>query len=450
MSHVFHQFGDNIFLSEDTSGIIKYIENVIDAPSGLFQLTDLPLESLHLPFDWGNIKAYAQKKLLPQKIEWAAWKWFQPPSDKEDDWQRKLLNIRKSAQLEHLQLWEFRDGIARQKDLWLKRHPVLKNWLRRRIAQLDWLCDGMDYSHLGEFVKMAGRATTSLQRDSMTLLALAIRFLDDLDGFKLECDRLASTALEMAGHCLGFLFANEEFKTCANLMVPFQNNSDNVPFYLPPNSIHGMTDTALRLWKHFNPASESLVVVAESEDAKDLGFWVPLCVSDEANYLPGAPEAFAQNRSNTVYRDDPPLLTSRGFTKHQQNCWYGFLENSFKERLFISIPLQIKLDGGRTSTIAVFNVNAIPSTENQNGWSRAYHKEWLDIAQSCLAPMIHIAFEAIEIRRHFEENEADIIPLAVKSEKYKRLKEASMFANILQPFFENDQEEGTIVVRERL
>ena len=75
------------------------------------------------------------------------------------------------------------------------------------------------------------------------------------------------------------------------------------------------------------------------------------------------------------------------------------MQNDFTEHMFVSIPLLVPDASAPTRTTlvaAIANVNA--DIDVEDGWRRAYHKEWLDVLIQRAAPFIEIAFYAAMLK----------------------------------------------------
>jgi hypothetical protein len=140
-----------------------------------------------------------------------------------------------------------------------------------------------------------------------------------------------------------------------------------------------------------------LLVVGETKGAGHQGFWVPIASSRDGDELPGAPYAYRRMAPNAVFKDDLPPFA--GFPPEIARKWREYMGEYFAERLFVSIPLLIP-DSARSGTgslvAAVLNVNASPAVTD--AWYRAYHEEWLGLAQGRVAQFTETAWYACLVK----------------------------------------------------
>jgi hypothetical protein len=147
---------------------------------------------------------------------------------------------------------------------------------------------------------------------------------------------------------------------------------------------------------------------------ENLGFWLPLILSRTPRITtPGATQAYYTNKASAVFAEDPPPLgVDLAGASHSQ--WVEYLNDNLWHPLFISIPIsagsqeqeeatnrrqqQIRSKQPHESSqqlLAVLNVNIHP--DDADNFYRAYHPEWLALAQQAASPFALEAFKAFQL-----------------------------------------------------
>lgn len=348
-------------------------------------------ESVDISMDLGPVKIGKLKDIFrnltnESRYQYAAWKWLQPnpPTLGLKD----LSGLKKFAGLDHLDLAAFLPSLGAYCTEMRRQYPALKYWIQRRHSLIEYLLQPP--LHVPEELR-----ETEINLRHILIQVLSVfyqeRFTEAVDLAK----SLSALAMEAAARAAFSVFAIDVKSRCplsANLMVPTTLADANGPGYVPTSTAAKNAARAAELWRE-TTAHRCLVIVAETAEAQHIGFWTPLVYGDKGNSLPGAPEAFQQMEGSAVFKEDLPPFA--GFPAKVQAKWSAYMLNHFAEKMFVSLPLKVPTPTGGTIVPAVLNVNAQPPDED--GWKRAYHKQWLSIARDRVAPFTEVAYHAFRV-----------------------------------------------------
>jgi len=208
-------------------------------------------------------------------------------------------------------------------------------------------------------------------------------------GFALA-EQISRNALRAAAFAACSVFGGE-CHVSANLMVPGRIDRP-LPTCSPGSSAEMVRKRADDLWAGLY-CDRRLLIVGETKGAGHVGFWVPAAKGSSGEELPGAPYAYLRMAGQAVFRDDLPPL--EGLPDTVRRKWHEYMTRHFSERLFVSLPMLVPdsaMPGTGSIVVAVLNLNASPQKEE--AWYRAYHPEWLRIAQGRVAEFAEIAYYA--------------------------------------------------------
>jgi hypothetical protein len=295
-------------------------------------------------------------------------------------------------------------------------HPPLSRWIRRQIALLD-----IFIAPPPEMTSDTVRAAIGLRQGLFQ--ATAVLPVSPTAALNLA-EQIIHDALRAAALATCSVFGGE-CQVSANLMIPIKADGHLGPY--PSHSSAAASHARVEgLWRSMK-VDRRLLVVGETKGAGHQGFWVPIASSSDGDELPGAPYAYRRMSPNAVFKDDlPPFV---GFSEEIGEKWRQYMKEHFSERLFISIPLLVP-DSARSGTgsmvAAVLNVNASPGMGD--AWYRAYHEEWLNLAQGRVAQFAEIALYAFLIKANAERalGEGGSIQIDTGSTLWDRLAIADM------------------------
>jgi hypothetical protein len=345
----------------------------------------LEIGPVKIPFPAGAFRYFARSILQSE----AARRWLQPDSP--------CLGI---AELERLQmevglgdvdLAEFAREIKYECRQLSRDHPELNLWIRRRSALLDYILEPPQQPS-SESV----RAVMGLHQGLMQAVSY-VYSMENMEAVAGMADDLSATALNAAAQEVCLILGKGPCYVNANLMVPLKLTDSSGPGFTPAGAGVAVERSA-RLWAGRASAAKCLMVVAETENAGHLGFWVPLARgADGVANLPGAPAAYFGLVGDAVFKDDPPDLV--GFPNDLNRDWQEYILHHLHEDLFVSLPFLVPgapPPSAATTVAAVLNVNVRPS--DAENWRRGYHKEWLEIASGRAAPFVEVAFHAFLVK----------------------------------------------------
>ena len=346
------------------------------------QDVNLEIGPVKIPFPAGIFRYFARSSLRAE----GAGRWLRPNSP--------CLGVEELGQLQSelgltdIELRDFAKEI-RYECLQLTRdHPELALWVRRRCTLLDLVLEPPAQPSSDSVRAQIGLHQTLMQAVSY------VYSVSDTAAIVGMVDELSATALNAAAQEVCLILGKGAAYVNANLMVPLRPSSTVLNFN--PGS-RDAVERAERLWQTRVTAEKCLMVVAETESAGHLGFWVPLARGPSGFDLPGAPAAYFRLAGNAVFKDDLPDLV--GFSTALNQDWHDYVRNYLHEDLFVSLPFLVPAappPSAATVVASVLNVNVRPN--NADSWRRAYHKEWMEIATARAAPFIEVAMQAFMVK----------------------------------------------------
>jgi hypothetical protein len=369
-----------------------YFDRNVEVPHN-FWLPNMDATVEKLSVGWGGVTLNLGKLqelfvrwTSTSRYQYAACKWLRPnePCLTIDD----LVGLQRLVGLGHVDRNGFVSELVGSCREISRNHKRLGKWIRKRLALLEYITAAPAFQE-------GFRAGKLLLRHRLVQTLNYVWQGHEPDKARHLADELASEALKLAGVAAVAVFGKSKAgcRFSANLMLPVTCEAQEGPAYVPTKIAESNYRTAAGLWEACPRANKYLLVVAETERAEHEGFWVPVVKGEDGRYLPGAPEAFAERIGSAVFQDDlPPLV---GFPKKVVAAWQSYIRNRVQERLFVSIPFLVPI-GNDWPAIAVLNVNADPPDED--GWWRAYHREWLTLAKDWVAPFVEIARWAVLIK----------------------------------------------------
>lgn len=216
------------------------------------------------------------------------------------------------------------DGFAREMKsecIQISRaHPELSLWIRRRLSLLDFVVEPPK-----QMSTESVRVQTGLHLRLLQVVSYAYG-LDDPAAIAAMADELSATALDAAAQEVCSILGNGPAAVNANLMVPL--DASRIVFNFNPGSSDAV-ERASRLWQTRVVARRCLMVVAETERAGHLGFWVPLARGAGGSDLPGAPTAFFRLSGDAVFKDDLPDLIA--FPQDLGRYWQEYIHTYLHE-----------------------------------------------------------------------------------------------------------------------
>lgn len=356
----------------------------------------LPAESLKrlgdafpLSFSWGDfsvgIPQITQAISPNHRYYVAAYRWLQPnePLMTSSD----LNRCRSEFGLDSLPLATFAEEVAARCSLIQQTHPVLKNWIEKRVALLAFHFDRpvFDYAE-------GHRVAKKLRELSDAAMALYFQ------GHYVEAATVASDgvsdSLLAAGSTVNAVLSKHNCTLQASIMMPYSGDPNSIPLLEPLELVSHNRQKASQIWSHLQVPATNLVIVGETKPPQHIGFWVPVISADQTKSLPGAPWAFQRMEGSAVFRDDPPPLT--GFDTKLEGEWLRYIRNDLVEPVFLSLPYFHTDDRtGIDKVVAVLNIDAIPASVD---WKRSFHREWTDKAVQAAAPFVEVAIKCAKIR----------------------------------------------------
>ena len=340
------------------------------------------------PIRVGKVRGLFRELTNGSRLKFAAYTWLrpEPPTFGPKD----IATVRAASGLDHFENRVFSNRLGEAFNDLIRSHPKLELWIRRRMALLD-------------YERPQEEAFQELKDHALSMrFALAQAFAaapQNPRDANLIAREVCANALTAAAEAARLVLGRGACRFSANLMVPAALHNSLVPCLEPTAAVLKNAQKAADLWKELpgSTTDKCLVVLAETADANQVGFWVPLSRGDHRNYLPGAPTAYFGLRGSAVFSDDLPTL--EGFSRTLLDRWKLYMTQDFQDHMFVSLPLVIHRpeDGGR-KCIAVLNINASPQAQTEDGWRRAYHEEWLSLAPDRVAPFIEIALYAVNVQ----------------------------------------------------
>jgi hypothetical protein len=344
----------------------------------------------HGPISIGPLTKVIRLATTEQRYRTAAWHWLRPeePSCRIEE----LPYVQRAAGLDHVSRAAFVPRLQERCLEEMRRHPRLKRWIQRRMALLDFVvAPPVD---VPEEVRDMGPLLRALLLQATALLGQG-----DRAGAGALAAKISVKALSAAAAAVKRILGTGDCHLSANIMIPTVLDSLDGPRCVSGRIAQMKSARAAQLWQGFASLGERcLLIVAETEDADHMGFWIPIRQGQQLAPLPGAPEAFDTLEGSAVFKDDLPDL-SAAFSPTINSRWHAFMTEHFKQRMFVSLPLRLPAENAPTVG-AVLNVNAAPTAED--GWRRAYHPVWLRAARDRAGPFIEAAYFATLIRREAE------------------------------------------------
>ncbi|MFZ0680768.1 hypothetical protein [Candidatus Binatus sp.] len=347
---------------------------------------DLKLEigPLKIPFPARAFRIVGRSILLSE----AARRWLRPnfPCLSVAD----LGRLQREAALDDVDLAAFASEIKYECLQLSRDHPELMFWIRKRTALLDYILEPPKQPSSESL-----RGVIGLHQGLMQAVSY-VYSMDNMEAVAGMADDLSATALNAAAQEVCSILGKGPCYVNANLMVPLKMTNGSEPVFSPAGTTAAV-ERSNKLWAGRTSAARCLMVVAETEDAGHLGFWVPLARTADGGDLPGAPTAYFRLSGDAVFKDDLPDLI--GFADDLNRDWQDYIVKHLHEDLFVSLPFLVPgapPPSSATTVAAVLNVNVRPS--DAESWRRGYHKEWKDIATGRAAPFIEVAFHAFLVK----------------------------------------------------
>lgn len=336
--------------------------------------------------EWTIPKTTIFKSFTEHAYKVAARGWLRPhqPAMQLDD----LRALQSQLGQQNLSSNEFRAELRRQCLEFERSHAPLRLWIENRLALLEFLDRSVE-----EIPEELSVVSISFQQAFLRATGLLAH--GDYDGAIQIAKEISAGALEAAAEATRQVLGKGGCGFSANLMVPMR--IDRALLAVDPDHPAALRnhELARTLWSRLNP-ERCLIVAAETRGADHIGFWVPLIRGEGSRDLPGASRAFYNYIGSAVFKDDIPTLW--GFPDELSAPWRNYIRNDFREHMFVSLPLVVPKGSAGTGSlvVAVLNVNADPPVED--GWRRAYHREWLELARKRATPFVLVAFQACLLR----------------------------------------------------
>ncbi len=342
----------------------------VDVDLGNFKAR-LPLQALR-PFTISPLLTIAAKRFI------------RPPGHYPT--REELARLHAAVGLTNLKESEFAEKL-RDRCVELQHlHEPLSRWIRRQLALIDFMLTPPP--EMSPDSRRAAIALRNLIARTMALLPVSPSAAFNL------AEQISRDALRAAALATCSVFGGE-CHVSANLMVPVRNDRP-LPTLTPGSAAELVRQRADALWAGLS-SDRRLLIVAETRGAGHIGFWAPAAKGTNGRELPGAPYAYLRMGGQAVFKDDLPRLD--GFPGGIGTKWHQYMQQHFNESLFVSLPILFPdsaLAGTGSVVAAVLNVNASPQREET--WFRAYHEEWLRIAQARVAEFAEAAYYAFQIQ----------------------------------------------------
>ncbi|MBT3043405.1 MAG: hypothetical protein KME67_11135 [Candidatus Thiodiazotropha sp. (ex Codakia orbicularis)] len=330
------------------------------------------------------------------RFSYAAWHFLDP---NRDETKSLIINVYKSAGLNHLDTAAFRHGLTDSCNRVKRKHPRLSKWVDRRLTLLD-LLDNVPTSLSKEF-----KGNLTLLENSVIELLSTINNISN-NSIQKQADNIISSSLQVTTVITEkILSANSN--GCwfsANLMIPSKKKVSHK--YRSENATNNM-QIADDLWSNLNTNSDKiLIIVATTTDSNYEGFWVP--DFGQERDIPHSPygcnEAFLYSTPSPIFMNDLREWNHDTVSSDINNTWRKSLDILLKDNAFISIPIRVTdVRTKKLFTIAILNINIkLPSNVSLY---RAYHQKWLETVQSNVNDFALKALYAYMIKRKVFSNE---------------------------------------------
>lgn len=338
-------------------------------------------------------KSRAAHQESAERLVFAAWRWLRPESTLE-----RLEKIQEDAGLVEMEPGLFVRKLCETCADIEEDHPRLRPWVLRRCALLEYRI-----STLAELTADLSTTGTSLNYSLFTGL---MDYCDSASPLSREqalnaVGRVSAETLTQAMVAVGQIVCRTlstqpgdcEFQ--ANLMLPVGPEFLDSALFSSARPQKNMADAGA-LWGEREKYNRCLAVVAETDDVPEyLGFWIPLLLTGR-NPSAGAATAYYKARASAVFIDDLPPLGD-DVPQDSYSRWTEYLSQRFQQAVFVSLPFAIEVRRGQKRVPAIINVNVNPARDGD--FRRAYHPEWLRIAQQAAAPLVCEAHKAFVLSR---------------------------------------------------
>lgn len=340
-----------------------------------------------IPIKIGLVAETLRKASTESRVRFVAYYWLYP-FEQDTLLDPGLGYLLKQAGLDHLERCRVAKLVSEECGRQVREHSDVANWAKARVALLDFEARERRPSQFGRVLFILRnrllRVSNLLWQDP----AAAIRLADDVT------DQALRGAAQIVHSELG---ANSKGTLNASLMLPSGSPSGTAEILavLSQSAVENER-RATEIWKGLPSEPRSfLVVVAETGHHEHLGFWVPIAEGDGGKWLPGAPEAMANQTGSVVLRHDVPRL--HGFSDQVNKRWSEHIRTRVRGRHFVSLPFLVeRAEAAGDVVLAVLNVNANPGEGGE--WYRALHHEWLERARDAAAPFVEVAFHATKAK----------------------------------------------------
>ncbi len=405
--HLGEQMGDQSVIRSSCSGQLQeYFDAHIPKKRIDFWARAAGADTEDIALDFGNFKIPLPANLIRHFAKTylygaAAQRWLRPHAPCVT--LAQVEKLQRDIGLDGTDPQDFANELIDYCNQLQRDHPRLKLWIERRVALLQMLSDPPGEQSNGSL------QLAMLLRNRLLQLVAYLHGPGPYEWVVQFSDELAATALQAAGQEVGAVLCDGPYHYNANLMIPVED----APHGAPPFS-NTACERAEHLWRSCGHFSKRLLVASETEDAGHLGFWVPLVRGSDGENLPGAPSAFFSMHGNGVFKDDLPDLA--GFEPDLTAAWHQYMADYFEQDLFVSLPLLVPRTGtggsAGTTVASILNVNVLSAGEKI--WRRAYHKEWLDIISSRVAPFVETALYALLVKAEATRREGKrVVRLAI-------------------------------------
>lgn len=323
----------------------------------------------------------------------AAYEWLKPegPSHHGAPGLAGIPDIKALVRIDHYTDSAFAEGVKRRALKIRDKHPELRPWIDCRLALLEGVTN--PFTRLGPDFRELEVTLRSQER-----LAYALLHQGRLEAAEQAAHDLSTKALgAVAAICAKVLGPPTARKPRlhANLMLPIPKRGPltgaDVGLKTRLQPAWGKNVAAAdELWKDVAPeGTKCLQVISETNPVQHGGFWIPVLKGDNEGPMPGAATAYLRMHGSAVFtRDLPPLA---GFPGWLEQKWHLHLRQRFDYEAFVSLPLTMPSAAG-LAVAAVVNVNV--DFKETAPWLRAYHDDWLDVAEEQVADFAEIAYHA--------------------------------------------------------
>lgn len=285
--------------------------------------------------------------------------------------------------------------------------PKLRRYIDARLADIEYL-ERSDH--------VRTNTLTFFELYQRAVVDAALQVAGGASGFETQANAVLKSILPaVAGVFREILdpdLKSDNVYTNANFMavvkLPQETRVGDVPKFVGSYAETPAAKRAADLWRDLDDRIDRVfVVVADSDDNRRVGFWVPDVV-DEAGYIPGAPTAYNRKIPYAVFTDDPPPL--KVGNRRTRNEWEEYLldrsEDGFKDDMFISIPVMGRAKHDTDPVVAgVANVNCGAGRY----WPRAYSDAWLALAAELASPFLALAWHSFLIQHVAATGRTDLL-----------------------------------------